>query len=166
MNRVRRRSTRVRSGDIFEIPLSDCRLGYGQIIIDGNVLYVAVFRNIYPALPDLDELINSDILLVGWTVDALIQHGDWKIVGNRQPIVDRVPLPSYKVSLNGARYLHDFSGNDRRPATDDEWELLDYKTTVAPIRYQKALLAHHGLVEWLQEYEHLTAEHARRRQFI
>lgn len=164
MGKVRRSSIRVNAGDIFEIRLPDGRNGYGQVIIASDVLYVVVFRDVYASLPDLDDLIKKDILLVGWTVDALIYHGEWKIIGNRQPISAPVPFPSYKVSLNGESYVHGFAGKNRRPATAEDWELLDYKTTVAPIRYQRALLAHHGVGEWTQDYEGLTVEHARRRQ--
>lgn len=166
MGKAKGRSIRAAAGDIFEIPLPDGRSGYGQIIIDGDELYVAVFRDLYSALPDLDELVENDILLVGWTADALIYHGRWKIVGNRPPIVARVPFPSYKVSLSGKPYVHDFAGKNRRPATAEEWQLLDYKTNVAPIRYQKAFLAYHGIGEWLQYYKELTVEHARRRQLF
>lgn len=161
---VSRGSDRVNAGDIFEMPLPDGRRGYGQVIIGGDVLYVAVFRDIYDALPDLDELIKNDVLLVGWTLDALIYHDRWKIVGNRQPIAARVPFPSYKVRVSGEAYVHDFEGGNYRSATAEDWELLDYKKTVAPIRYQRALFAHHGVGDWTKDYEELTVEHARRRQ--
>lgn len=159
-----RGSIRINAADIFEMPLFDGRRGYGQVIVGGDVLYVVVFRDIYDDLPDLDELIKKDILLVGWTLDALIYHGRWRIVGNRQPLSARVPFPSYKVRVIGEPYAHDFGGGNYRSATAEDWELLDYKTTVAPIMYQRARFARHGVGEWTRDYEELTVEHARRRQ--
>jgi hypothetical protein len=101
--------------------------------------------------------------LVGWTLDALIHHGEWRVVGHISPIAERVPFPSYKVRVKGVSYVHDFNEKYHRRATAEEWELLENKTTVAPIRYQNALLAHHGFGEWRSDYESLTVEHARRR---
>lgn len=161
--RGRRRSSKVSEGDIFEIPIPDGRRGYGQVIVGGKVFYIAVFRGLHHVQPDLGELIQDDILLVGWTVDALIYHGEWKIVGNRPPTSPRVPFPSYKVLVNGRPCTHDFNGDNFRPATPRDLELLENKTTVAPIRYQNALLAFHGFGEWRSDYNELTAQHARHR---
>jgi hypothetical protein len=157
------RSIKVRKGDIFDIPAPDGRRGYGQVIVDGKVFYIAVFSEIYQVQPNLDELIEGDILLVGWTLDALIFHGRWKIVGNRSPIAERVPFPSYKVLVNGKPCVHDFDGENYRPATSRDLEVLENKTTVSPITYQKALLAHHGFETWERDYDELTVQHARRR---
>jgi len=162
-SRRKSRSLKVKKGDIFEIPTSDGRYGYGQVIVGGTALYVSVFRELYNSAPNLDDVLKGEILLVGWTLDALIYHGRWKIVGNRSPVAARVPFPSYKVRVKGVPHVHDFNGENYRPATARDWELLNYKTTVSAIRYQNALLAHHGLGEWRSDYEELTVEHARRR---
>lgn len=162
----RKRSVKTRAGDIFAMPAPNRQSGYGQIIVGGSVFYVAVFREIYDSPPDLDELLLSEILLAGWTLDALIYHGEWQVIGNRPPISDRVPFPTYKVRINGLPYIHEFTGKKRRPATPEYWELLDYKTTVAPIQYQNALLAHHGLGEWRDHYDEITIEHVRRRVLV
>jgi len=163
MAAARRRSVRISAGDIFEIPVPDGRSGYGQVIISGAPFYVVIFRELYAASPDLNDLLTGEILLVGWTLDSLIYHGKWKIVGNQSPISARVPFPSYKVRIAGLPHVHDFSGEKSRLATDQDWELFDYKTTVAPIRYQNALLAANGLGEWRNDYDELTVEHARDR---
>jgi hypothetical protein len=160
---ARKRSVRIRAGDIFEIPAPDGRRGYGQVIVGGTVFYVVIFRELYHDPPDLDQLLKGELLLVGWTLDALIYHGKWKIVGNRSPISARVPFPSYIVRVKGVPHVRDFSGDTYRLATTEDWELLENKTTVAPIRYQNALLSHHGFGEWRSDYEALTIEHARRR---
>lgn len=158
-----KRSVGIRAGDIFEIPAPGGRRGYGQVIVSGTVFYVVVFRELFHDLPDLDELLKGEPLLAGWTLDALIYSGKWRIVGNRLPISGRVPFPSYKVRVRGVPHVRDFSGENYRLATSEDWELLENKTTVAPIRYQNALLSHHGFGEWRSDYEALTIEHARRR---
>lgn len=163
---ARRSSTTVRAGDIFEILAPDGRRGYGQVILAGSVIYVVVFRDLFVERPSLSALADEDLLLVGWTLDALIHHGEWKIVGHRPPIAARVPFPSYKVRVNGVPHVHDFHGKNYRTASGKDWDLLENKTTVAPIRYQNALLAHHGFGEWRNDYELLTVEHARRRVLI
>ena len=142
------------------------KLGYGQVIVGGVEFYVVIFRQIFDSPPEFDELLQGDALFVGWTTDALIYHGNWKLVGNRQPISARIPFPTYKVRINGMPYIHDFDGENRRPALPEQWELLDYHTSHAPIRYQNALLAHHGLGEWKDYYDEITVEHARRRVLV
>lgn len=153
----------VREGDVFEISAPDGKLGFGQVIVSGKILYVVFFEDLYSEVPDLDDLIKSKLLLVGWTVDALIFHGRWKIVGNRPPDSERVPFPSYKVLMRGKVHVHDFRGKELRLADPAELELLENKTTVAPIRYQKAFLAHHGFEKWEADYERLTVAYAQRR---
>ncbi|MGD9599155.1 MAG: Imm26 family immunity protein [Steroidobacteraceae bacterium] len=163
MAEARERSVGIREGDLFAIPAPDGRFGYGQVVVGVTVFYVAIFRDLYNEPPDLDQLVKGELLLVGWTLDALIYHGRWKIVGNRPPISARVPFPSYKVRVEGVPHVRNFSGQHYRLATNEDWELLENKTTVAPIRYQNALLAYHGFGEFRSDYEALTIEHARRR---
>jgi hypothetical protein len=67
------------------------------------------------------------------------------------------------VRVKGVPHIHDFNGENYRPATSSDWGLLDHKTTIAPIRYQNALLAHHHVAVWRRDYEKLTVEYARRR---
>ena len=153
----------VKVGDIFEIPILYGRRGFGQVIVAGDVLYVVIFENLYPDVPDLDQLIGSSLLFAGWTLDALLFHGRWRIVGNRPPDMQRVPFPSYKVLIDGKMHVYDFQSRDYRLATREDNEVLELKTTVAPIRYQNALIAHHGMAKWDPDYDKLTIEHAKRR---
>jgi hypothetical protein len=159
----RKRSVRIKTGDIIAMSLPNGKLGYGQVIVGGVMFYVAVFRQIFDSPPELDELLQGEIIFVGWTTDALIYHSLWRVVGNRLPIAARVPFPTYKVRINGVAHIHDFNGENRRPASPEHWELLDYHASHAPIRYQNALLAHHGFGEWKDYYDEITIEHARRR---
>ena len=153
----------VKMGDLFAIPVPDGRHGHGQVIIAGTPFYAVIFAGLYDRQPEFEELVGSDILLVGWTLNALLFHREWSVVGNRLPLFERIPFPSYKVLVDGTRQVHDFTGRSYRAATGKEWELLDNKTTVAPIRYQNALLAHHSFGKWSSDYEALTVDHARRR---
>jgi hypothetical protein len=160
---TRRKSVRIKAGDIFDIPTPDGRKGYGQVILSKTLQYIVVFEELYATPPDINELLKSEIFLVGWTSDALFFHGRWKVIANRAPISERVPFPWYKVNVCGERCIHDFNGEGHRPATDEDWELLEFKSSRSPIGYQKALLAHHGLGGWESDYDELKAAHVWRR---
>lgn len=149
---------KLKQGDIFDIPSPDGRKGFGQIVVAGKTLYVVVFLGLRMEAPTPTEIVGEDILLTGWTVDALIHHGRWSVVGNHQPRMERIPFPNYKVVMNGVECVRDFFDTTLRPATAKEAALLDHQTTVAPIRYQKAFLAHYGFGEWLPEFEPLMAK--------
>jgi hypothetical protein len=160
---TRRKSIRIKAGDIFEIPAPDGRKGYGQVILSKTLQYIVVFGELYVSPPDVDELLKSDIFLVGWTSDALFFHDRWKVIANRAPLSDRVPFPSYKINVRGERYVHDFNDEGYRPATTEDWELLEFESSRSPIGYQDALLAHHGFGSWDSRDDKLTAAHVWRR---
>lgn len=159
----KRPNVKVSEGDIFEMLLPDGGRGFGQIIVTGKLLYIVIFRELYDRVPDLDELIKTQILLVGWTVDALLFHGRWNVIGNRPVMAESVPFPSYKILVEGRMHVQDFEGRRLQPATPVEIELLENKTTVAPIRYQNAFLAWHGKGKWEPDYDRLTLQHVQRR---
>jgi hypothetical protein len=59
--------------------------------------------------------------------------------------------------------VHDFQGEKFGPADARERELLESKTTVAPVRYQKAFLAHPEFENWNPKHERFAISHAQRR---
>jgi Immunity protein 26 len=155
--------SRVKAGDVFVIRAPDGRYGLGQVISPGGVMYIAVFAKLYDGVPNADEVLSADVLLVGWTVDALFHHGRWKVIGSRPVVGERFPYPSYKVVVEGEIRIRDFSGTHFRRCNPDEEKLVDYKTTIAPIRYQRALLAYNGIGQWDSDFDPLTVKHARDR---
>jgi hypothetical protein len=146
------------------MPLVDSRLGYGVVIEGGGVPYVIILRSIHPTRPELSSLVDDAIALVGQTMDALIYHGRWQIVFNGYPRRDDVPFPNWKVRIDGQLVVTDFSGQQVLGSlSEEETALLDFKFSRAPIAYQNALEAIHGLQTWQDSYDQLTPAYAKAR---
>jgi hypothetical protein len=151
----------LKPGDVFEMPLADGRIGYGVIVRGGGVPYVIILRSIHDVRPELSELANDGIALVGQTMDALIYHGRWTIVFRDYPTRPDVPFPNWKVQIDGQMVVTDFSGQQvLGRASPEETDFLDFKFSRAPIAYQNALEALHGLRAWEESYEKLTPTYA------
>ena len=123
-------------------------------------MYVIIFSELFDDGASVPELTGRNILFAAWTTDALFFHSRWTVVGNRQIVESRVPFPSYLVVIDGEMVVERFDGDGHRPATSQDVGTLQYRTTVAPITLQNALLAFHGFRDWDSEYEILTAESA------
>jgi Immunity protein 26 len=151
---------KLKEGDIFAIPISEELTGFGQIInipISNGVFIIIVFSEIYSGeeWPALDEIIQDEILFFGYTMDALIYHKHWKIIGNVSSNTSKVKLPYYKFGLPPKMEIVNYKGEKVRNATNQEFDQLEYETSVAPIRYENALKAYHKIVEWDSDYEKL-----------
>ena len=73
--RAERRKTHVTEGDVFEFVVPDGRLGYGIIVKrgglpNGGTPYTAIFRSLFEARPDLNQLVRNEVALAGWTMDG------------------------------------------------------------------------------------------------
>ena len=150
----------LKAGDVFEMTISDGRLGYGVIVIARKTLYVAILRDLYTERPHLSNLTSAPIALVGWTMDALIYHGRWSVAYHRYPDRHDIPYPNWKVEVSGVMQTTDFAGKILRPCTADEARLLDFRSSRSPIGFQNALEALHGLGTWRADYENLTPSYA------
>lgn len=152
----------LRVGDIFSIPLDERQTGYGQIVWrSGHGDYgFAVFEGIYPqeADPALDAIVSQKLVLIGISMDALLYHGYWKVVGHRDVDEAGFPFPAYRAGTpSGAVEVVDFTATHRRPASKREALELPPRKVVAPIRFEKALRALHGLEPWDSVYDELRA---------
>ena len=161
--KIIRRRTVPREGDIFEFDVPEGRRGYGVVVVGGGVPYVIILRSLHGGRPSMAELRVDDIALVGWTMDALIHHGRWRIVYSGCPPRPDIPYPNYIVGLAGDLMVTDFRGKFLDRPRDGELGLLEYQSSRAPISYEKALLALHGFGEWRGDYDRLTADYVRRR---
>jgi hypothetical protein len=155
---------KLAAGDLFEIPAPDGRTGYGQIIVPGKLLYVVVFEGLFRGTPPpCDELARTP-LLIGWTMDALIYHGRWKIVRSC-PVPSGLPFPNYKVNVGEDVFVTDFNGKVLRKASDAEAKLLTFRASVSPIVFQDSLLAYHQMSNF-QLLDELSLERAHRQCII
>src|SRR5207245_11298008 len=108
--------------------LESGRVRYGQVVAVNagpGPLYVVLFHRVLPldAKPDMTAIVTDEIALVAPTLDALISHGKWPVVGNRTPDLNRVPFPAYRLWVRSADNWHveafDF-GRGRPPVLGDK----------------------------------------------
>jgi hypothetical protein len=150
-------------GDVFRIPVDADRVGHGQIVYrwgkGGTHFYFAVFDGTYAANsePDLDTIVRRPIALLALSLDALLWHGYWQVVGHKEVDPAAIPWPAYKegVSPPGTYELVDYTGDRRRRATRDEAEHVPFRSIVAPIRVHKAFHALNGVGKWDDVYDAL-----------
>jgi hypothetical protein len=87
---------------------------------------------------------DAHVLFVGTFFDSLIKRGDWKVLGNSEPILSRVPFPCFKIRIGEHEYVESWDRSKRRLALQNEIELLDYRNTNGPAFLRNAVLAHFG----------------------
>jgi Immunity protein 26 len=152
------RRMRLSVGDVFQLPLDLSRVGYGQIVgvYYRTAYYFAIFEqpHEYGEQPELAKIVRGRIALFALSLDALLYHGGWEIVGNTS--APEIDWPTYKEAVAPDVFeTFDHTGSIRRPATSEEVESLRYRAVVAPIRLQNAFRALHGAAEWNEAYDEL-----------
>ncbi|HEY6642866.1 hypothetical protein [Povalibacter sp.] len=152
--------TKIRMGDVFQFDVAGDHSGYGQIVVPGDVIYVIVCRSIHRRSErSFEPQLLSDIGLCGWTLDGRIYHGMWRVIAHA-PLPDHIPRPCYKVAKDEVQWVESFEGKLQRQASERDCRALDYRTTVAPIRFENAFAALHGLREWDASFDKMRVEYA------
>lgn len=157
---------RLRVGDLVEIPIDDQRSCYGQVfdISQPGKFYFGVFDAAFSTgePPESDAIARCDLLLVAETLDALLFHGRWHVVGNTGVQAD-VPYPWFRVAFGSEAkpYVANYSRTVIRPAQPHELALVDHRATFAPIILDQAVKARFGIGDWRPEFDQLTAAHVR-----
>jgi hypothetical protein len=164
---TRRKRVKLTDGDVFEFAVPDGQLGYGIILKQGGLKnggtpYIAMFSSVHEKRPDLDKVVSEDVILAGWTMDALVYHGRWTVIAHDMPL-PRVPFPNFKVQSGEKFYVTDVDGQRIGEATKAEIKLLDYKFSLAPVGFQHAFEALHGFGEWQEDDEKLTPAYCQAR---
>lgn len=149
----------VRSGDIFIIPLGNGRAYVGQVLTSkAGALYVLVFDEQVPVEAELHfaNTPEGDPLFATLTFDGRFRPGMWRIIGNANPDLDRyLPAFSYgSAETNGVK-ITDFWDQVQRDATPEEAAMVPHRQYRAPIRLEKAVLAHAGIMPWSSDYDEL-----------
>jgi hypothetical protein len=143
------KKTKPKVGDIFRIPLSETRAGFGQILADyEKEMLLMVIYSIEASgaeVPPLQDIVASEPVFIANSMDAKIWHGDWVIVGNLRPDVARFPLPKYKVRIGDQMHVESYDGANRRLASESEVHLLSFRKCVSPQVLEDAIQAHWGL---------------------
>lgn len=164
---TKQKRVKLTEGDVFELTVPDGRFGYGVIIKrgvlkSGGTPYIAMFRSLHLRRPNLFEFADEEVVLAGWTTDALVYHGRWTVIAHDLPL-PRVPFPNFLVEMNGKFYVTDVEGRPIREADDDERELLDYQFSRSACWFQDAFEALHGFRQWDASYDKLTLTYAHAR---
>jgi hypothetical protein len=160
---AKKRRVKLLQGDLFEVSGEDGRLGYGIVTMPGGVLHAAFMKTMYAERPSIETILADEIALVGTTMDSLFFHGRWVVIAHDQPLPQDIPFPNWKVQINGELRTTDFEGLRHWPIRPDELGLLDFKTSRAPIAFQRAIEALNGIGKWRDSYDKLTLAYARRR---
>lgn len=144
-------------GDIFTIPLSDNEVGFGQIISfpiskDQFIMVCFELKENKVGKYEVKKIIESPIIFLGYTVDALLYHNRWEIIGNYTNNIEDYVLPYHKIGIPPSdAFMTDYKGNKVAKISGEVFEQLGFKTSVSPIRFQNALKAHFGLQDWIEE---------------
>ncbi|CAO1651117.1 hypothetical protein I6E81_00125 [Salinibacterium sp. NG22] len=153
--------TKIKVGDVFIIPAGDGRAGVGQVVgvYGKSDYYFAIFDTVVPLEVSDEraiEALKSPLLFLGLSLDAKIFFGDWPVVAHAE-VDPSILLPAYKVSMGTIDNIHviDYTGTRSRPATEAEVDLLEFRSTVSPVRFERALRASLGLEPWLELFDKL-----------
>ena len=150
-------------GDVFLIPL-DNTFAAGGIVIsiwEGEELYLAVF-NQRLSLNETDSIAatNGQPALLALTLDAKFWHGNWRIIGNQASLVGQYPQPNFKVKHAGVMSLVSRDRSVCRPASQDDLEILRYRSVAAPAIIEDAIKAYFGIGQWDEDNDELLANYA------
>jgi hypothetical protein len=153
---------KLKIGDTFAMYIDESVTGFGQIVDFPNKDYfiVIVFEKIYKGKkwPNLSKVFNDNILLLGYTVDSLLYHKKWTVIGNNITNISNIKLPYHKLDSPPNAKIVNYKGDIIRKASKEEFNTLDYETVVAPIRFNFALKGYHKLGEWDEDYDRLLYE--------
>jgi len=147
-------------GTVFAMPLDEGRQGIGQVVHrlgdSDRPFYVAVFDGLHDD-DDIDEALAQPPVLIALTMDALLNHKTWPVLGCRDIALDRSMLPAYREDTADPQsaLVVDHSGERGKPADPELADRLQYWTVVAPIRVDKAFRAMNGDGEWDELYDEL-----------
>ena len=150
---------RLNPGTVFAFPVAGEQFGAGQIIRPKPLLLAVIFRDLLrQPLPPVDEIVSTPPAFVVTTFDVLIKRGDWKVLGEAQPIT--LPELVFKVSRSTIDniFLEDLDRTKGRPATREEIQHVPYRSSVSPKGVEAMLEALHGMRDWQAEYDGYTWE--------
>lgn len=144
---------RVKTGDLFCVPLNDAAFGLGVIAAGWrSELYIVLFAETI-ASPQAADVNTASLtpLLASSSLDAKLFVGDWPIL-RRGTDSAAFSQPIYKVEEPDT-IAESFDRKLRTPISANVAERVQYRKGVAPVRLEDGLKAHHG--EWLAHFDEL-----------
>jgi hypothetical protein len=133
-----------KAGDLFEIPLSDGRLGFGQILCTTMVGFFAVASD--RRLP-VEEIVQKDVAFRIICMHDQLRSGRWPIFGNAPlPPAMRALHRMWRKPAGGSFELSEWTpetSRQERPATLEEVKGLEkhgiWDSVTAVVRLEKFL---------------------------
>lgn len=138
-----------KSGDVFEIKISEGMFAYGQLV-EGNVLGCYIFFDIVSGEHlSLEQIVSSPILMLTFTVNQKIVSGEWKTIGNMS-VPETVSIPEFRVDYmeNGSLIcmVMKYDGTILRAADEDEKKRLSTMKSYTPNIIENVLKARFGYI--------------------
>lgn len=156
---------KVKEGDIFTIPISESKVGLGQIIfVDkyGYNLYVIIFKEDFNTPLNSNELSIDKLtpFLIGGTMDARIYHGMWEIIGSKNISSSHILKPNFIIGTDSKR-VESFEGKYLREASPEDLKRFDYRSSRAPIAFENLLKSEVLGIEKPVNWEKLTFNYSK-----
>jgi Immunity protein 26 len=160
---------RIRIGDVFQIPVSETQIGFGQVVAQNKPIYYMIafdFISDGKSAVNIEDVVNAPMIFAGNFFDGLFRTGDWKVVGNVNVKIEVVPFPCFKIYMEGKDYVESWDGTRRRLATPEEAKLLDNSTNYSALWLQEAVQAYFGAIPNDRQYDPLRIGHVLDRQCV
>jgi hypothetical protein len=154
---------RVKVGDVFLIPIDETTWVIGQLVRKlQSELYVAIFADRYSST-DVEprSILDKKPLFLVLTLDALLYHGMWPIIGNVQENRNSIPEPAFKVGIWGSG-PHIISRDEKisRLATPAELGVLRPRTVDSPKNIEIMVRNYFGMNEDQFDFDDYLAAYA------
>lgn len=143
-----------KEGDVFLVPLGDARFALGQLVsLWNDELYVVFYEP--PVMSDAspERVEDHDPFLAVLTLDAKLWNGDWPIVGNHRRNLPSIAQPVFKVMYEGRPMVEARDRSWWRPARDDEFLRLHFRSITSPAVAEDIVKARFGTGAWLPGYD-------------
>jgi Immunity protein 26 len=144
-------------GDVFQIPVDDDHVAYGQVIAsdEGIFFHFVVFDGLHGINeePDIQAALRAPVILYLWSEDDCLRDGTWTTVGNAPVGPNSIPPVEYvEMERAGVFQVIDFTGNVVRPASREDVENAPFRSMQKPQTLQDAVKAWHGRADWSDWY--------------
>jgi hypothetical protein len=152
---------RTKIGDVFEIPVSENKKCFGQVIAKRDpAFYMAGFDFISDIRCEIKvaDIVEQPILFLGNFGDILIRMGNWKVIGNVSPDLSRIPFPCYLVFESFQHFAENWGATNRRLATSDEVRRLDGRDFNGAAFLEECLKCRFGIIPSDPKYDRFTIE--------
>jgi hypothetical protein len=154
---------RAKVGDVFLIPIDDTSWVIGQLVRKKRTeLYVAIFADRFSSTDvEPSSIIGKKPLFLVLTLDALLYHGMWPIIGNVQENRNSFPEPAFMVGIWGSG-AHIISRDETicRLATPAELEVLKLRSVRTSHGIEVMLRNYFGTNEDQEDFNYFLATYA------